>query len=136
MMRVMAFVARRFPDRLVAQATAALPPPDAELMRNPAFGLGFARLVAEAANQGPRGPRLDTALMVEPWGFDPARIEIPVRIWHGEEDRNAPIEMGRYLTETIPGARAMIVPEHGHLSLFYHRADEILREIAGSFDSD
>jgi pimeloyl-ACP methyl ester carboxylesterase len=125
--RSMGFMARRFPGRLIAGAVSSLPEPDARLMSDPEIGLKFARLVSEAARNGGRGPQHDTALMVRPWGLDLGSISLPVQIWHGEEDRNAPVVMGQWLAKQLPDARLHLFPGEGHLSLFAHHASEILR---------
>ena len=131
LVRAMAMTARYFPERMAAQAVTALPEPDARVMDDPEHGAGFARLVAEAARRNGRGAQLDTALMVRPWGIDYQQISVPIRMWHGEEDRNAPVAMGRYLASQIPEVDATFVPGEGHLSLMFRHAEDILREIAG-----
>jgi pimeloyl-ACP methyl ester carboxylesterase len=126
---VMALMARHAPKRVIAQAIASLPQPDARVMAGEAFGNGFARLVAESARRGALGPRLDSALMVQPWGFDPAHITKHVNLWHGEEDRNAPIEMANYLAGRLPSATTHFFPGEGHLSLFARHSREILENL-------
>jgi pimeloyl-ACP methyl ester carboxylesterase len=129
MVRSMGMVARWFPERMAAQAVSSLPEPDARVMGDPTHGMAFANMVSEAARRNGRGPQLDTALMVRPWGLNLDTIAVPVRVWHGTEDCNAPLPMGEYLASTIPEVDATFVTGEGHLSLmFNHRAD-ILQEI-------
>jgi pimeloyl-ACP methyl ester carboxylesterase len=89
--RIMSLTARLAPERFAAQAISSLPDPDARFMSAEGRSTSFARLVRESARQGGRGPQHDTALMVSRWDIDLESIEIPVQIWHGEEDRNAPL---------------------------------------------
>lgn len=112
----MGLTARLAPRRMVAQAIRALPPPDAAALADPALGRAFARLVYETTHGSPQGAQHDTALMIGPWGFDPADISIPVTMWHGTEDRNAPPAMARWLAERIPGAKLTWLDDHGHIS--------------------
>jgi pimeloyl-ACP methyl ester carboxylesterase len=51
---------------------------------------------------------------VRPWGFDPAAIRIPVRLWHGTEDIYAPVAHTRWLAGRIPGAEIEIRRATGH----------------------
>ncbi|MFK7915558.1 MAG: alpha/beta fold hydrolase [Pseudomonadales bacterium] len=42
---------------------------------------------------------------IDPAGFNPAGITQPTLIVHGDDDRLAPVAIGRYLAEVIPDAR-------------------------------
>jgi pimeloyl-ACP methyl ester carboxylesterase len=128
--RGMGLTARYFPEKMAEQAIEALPDADARFMREPGNGAMFARMVAESARRNGRGPQLDTALMVRPWGVDLSRIALPVRLWHGTEDRNAPIAMARYLAERLPDCRPTYVTGEGHLSVMARHAREILSPIS------
>jgi pimeloyl-ACP methyl ester carboxylesterase len=57
----------------------------------------------------------DIALFHSPWGFDPASISIPVKVWHGLDDHFVPTAHGRWLAEAIPGAHAELRDHDGHL---------------------
>ena len=48
-------------------------------------------------------------------GFAPDRVSVPVRILHGDDDRLAPVGIGRYLAERIPGATYREVPGGSHM---------------------
>ncbi|MCT9934236.1 alpha/beta hydrolase [Planotetraspora sp. A-T 1434] len=45
------------------------------------------------------------------WGFDPAVIEVPTLVWHGENDVFSPVGHARWLGERIPAATVKI--QHG-----------------------
>ena len=45
-----------------------------------------------------------------------AAIHVSVLVIHGAEDSIVPVTAGRSLSESIPGARLVVVPEAGHLS--------------------
>jgi pimeloyl-ACP methyl ester carboxylesterase len=69
----------------------------------------------------------DDAIAVShsPWGFDPASISIPVKVWHGREDRFVPFEHGRWLAETIPGAQVEWRDHDGHFTVVAGRIGEV-----------
>ena len=96
------------------------------------FGAVVAASFNHAVAQGPGGMIEDTLQIVRPWGFDLADIAVPVAVWQGGRDKMVPFEHGRWLAAAIPGARAHLFAEEGHLSLAV-KIDEILadlREIA------
>ncbi|MDZ5660325.1 alpha/beta hydrolase [Nocardioides sp. S-58] len=97
----------------------------------------FAEVVAasfrHAMAQGPVGMVEDTLQIVRPWGIDVADLTVPVSVWQGAHDKMVPFDHGRWLAGAIPGARAHLFDDEGHISLVA-RYDEILadlRELAG-----
>ena len=81
-----------------------------------------------AVAQGPGGMVEDTLQIVQPWGFDLAAITVPVSVWQGARDRMVPFAHGRWLAATIPGARAHLFDDEGHISLVT-KIDEILADL-------
>jgi pimeloyl-ACP methyl ester carboxylesterase len=59
----------------------------------------------------------DELAFVRPWGFELRRINVPVAIWQGAQDRMTPAKHGEWLASQIPGARPRLLADHGHLSL-------------------
>ncbi len=86
----------------------------------------------ESAAAGYRGPCHDLFVAARPWGFDPASIEIPVRLYHGDEDSVVPSEMSRELAGLIPGASLRVPPGEGHYSLPVSYVEEALRTVAAA----
>jgi pimeloyl-ACP methyl ester carboxylesterase len=130
-MRMLGFSARYLPKRMIANAMANLPPSDREVVADPEVQRTFLEMVKEALRQGPRGVQVDAALLVSPWDFELEDIKMSIHLWHGEEDRNAPPAMGRYLADAIPNSQARFLPGEGHLSLFVHHIEEILLLLRG-----
>jgi pimeloyl-ACP methyl ester carboxylesterase len=94
-----------------------------------AFGEYLAGSYRDAFRDGPWGWYDDDLAFVGDWGFDPAGITVPVSIWQGRQDLMVPITHGEWLAAHIPGVRAHLQPEHGHLSLIVGVIGEILDDL-------
>jgi pimeloyl-ACP methyl ester carboxylesterase len=68
--------------------------------------------------------------MAQPWGFDLAAIQVPVRLWQGERDGNVPAAHGRYLAGAISNCHATFYADEAHLSLPLNHQWEILSALA------
>jgi pimeloyl-ACP methyl ester carboxylesterase len=117
-------------EQFLAQLRDSLPEPDWRVMADSAKRQAYLATLREALRQGPRGPQEDAAQVVSPWGFQLEEIAVPVHLWHGLADQNAPVAMGRYLAQHLPQCHAAFYPNEGHLSLVEHRAQEILGVLA------
>lgn len=71
----------------------------------------------------------DYSSYLQPWGFDPRDIQIPVLVWQGGLDRNVPPVHGRWLSENIPGATLRLIEDESHLGLFVNYEEEIIANI-------
>jgi pimeloyl-ACP methyl ester carboxylesterase len=129
--RFMALGARRDPEKLMARTLGALPPVDREAMSAPAVADAYVAALRECFRKGPRGGQSDTSLMVSPWDFEPRGIQIPVMLWHGELDADAPPAMGHWLAKAIPTCRARFFADEGHISLIVNHAETIARSLVG-----
>ena len=83
---------------------------------------GFADYLAtsfrRALRHGAGGWRDDDLAFVSDWGFPAEQAgAVPVAVWQGEQDRMVPFGHGAWLAARIPGARAHLSPEEGHLTL-------------------
>ena len=123
---------RRGGDRGRERMSSWAPEPDRTLLQREEIARGFMACFEEACRNGPRGPASDVALIARPWGFVLADIKVPVRLWHGERDRNVPVASGRYFAAVLPNCRATFYPEDAHLSVPLQHQDEILAALAPS----
>jgi len=80
----------------------------------------------EGLRRGIEGAASDARIYGEPWGFDLRSIRVPTDIWHGEQDRVVPVEVGRFYAERMPRVRSYFLPREGHISLIAAHLDDIL----------
>lgn len=68
---------------------------------------------------------------VGPWDVDVTKVDRPVLLWYGDEDRFAPIAHGLWLRDNVPNARLVRRADEGHLG-FYEHFGEMLDELTAS----
>jgi pimeloyl-ACP methyl ester carboxylesterase len=56
--------------------------------------------------------------------LEPEQITLPTLILHGDDDRLAPVAIGRYLDEVIPGSKLIETPGGSHMIPVTH-AEEL-----------
>jgi pimeloyl-ACP methyl ester carboxylesterase len=109
LMARVAWSVSRQPERVLESGvTAAM---DKQYLDRPDLRRVLAGSLSEAFRAGSRGPAWEMGLYTRPWGFRLEEIRAPVHLWHGEQDVNAPISMGRYLATSIPNAGPRFMPE-------------------------
>ena len=114
-----------------ASLQSVLSPPDQKVMTG-----DFARHMHEsfclALENGVDGWGDDDLAFTRPWGFDLAGLAVPVFLWQGEQDLMVPPAHGRWLADAIPGCRARLLPDDGHLTMLLNRPAEILADLAAA----
>lgn len=102
--------------------------PDRNSLLAPSIRDLWATSLAEAFRQGARGLTYDTLLAEgRPWGFKLEDIAFPrVYLWHGEQDQDVPIAMGRAVVDQLACCKATFYPEEGHLSVIVNHREEIV----------
>jgi pimeloyl-ACP methyl ester carboxylesterase len=111
-------------DELGEQWSAGVSPVDRVALQGD-FGVWLHRAVQTALAPGIDGWTADDVAFHSPWGFDPASISLPVGVWHGLDDHFVPAGHGRWLADTIPGARAELRDGDGHLRVAAHRIGDV-----------
>lgn len=124
---VMAFGLRKSYARFAENMTTSFSGPDAQLIASqPELIDDMMASLVEAFSSGASGVNADVALYTRPWGFDLQGIRFDVFLWHGAQDRNVPISVGRYVAEAIPNCHANYFEDEGHLTLIKNQSREIL----------
>lgn len=116
------------PAYLFERGAKDRPRSDTEVLNGPGvLELNYASQ-SEGLCQGTRGFALEARLIVRPWGFRLEDIRVPVQVWHGTEDVDTPVAMGKAVAARIPGSRLTICTGEGHMLLFPHW-EEILAQL-------
>ena len=105
---------------LFAAMAAGFPECDKALATQPEIGAAFLRDCDETLRQGYGAATEDFVLAVNAWGFKLGEIQVPVNIWNGLADLNAPSAMAQYLAANLPRSKLNLLPGAGHLCLFSH----------------
>jgi len=83
-----------------------------------------------AVSTGIAGWRDDDLAFIRDWGFSLAADRpVPVAIWQGAQDRMVPYAHGQWLAAQVPGARAHLLPDEGHLTLTVTSFGQILDDL-------
>jgi len=116
----------RDPEGTVEQELEQAPEPDRAVLERPEVRSILVADFGEATRTSVRGMVRDAKLFARPWGFDLGAIETRLHLWHGAEDSNVPIQMGRYVAEQIPNSRSKFLLDEAHYSMFFNHWREIL----------
>jgi pimeloyl-ACP methyl ester carboxylesterase len=112
------------PEALAETLRSLLSPPDAAVCTGE-----VAEYILAATSSGIQeqldGWIDDDFAFLSDWGFDLGAIEVPVQLWHGEEDRFVPIAHGWWLAQRIPGVDARLLESEGHLTIQLGRIGDV-----------
>ena len=118
---------RKKPDRIQSQIIEGLKGPDKTLLlEKPEMAKRIIDSWREAFRSGISGVHHEAALYTRPWQFQLQDIPGKVLLWHGEQDLNVPVSVGRYVANAIPNCHARFIENEGHFSLPYKYLQEIL----------
>jgi pimeloyl-ACP methyl ester carboxylesterase len=104
-------------SRFLEGGMGDLAPADQAALADETLATAMVTSVGEAFRQGVNGYVQDVLIQGRPWAFDPGSIAAPVWIHHGDADTLTPVGHGRHTAELVPGARLVIWPDEGHISL-------------------
>jgi pimeloyl-ACP methyl ester carboxylesterase len=71
----------------------------------------------------------DGAIFAEPWGFPLADVRVPVRLWHGKQDRNFDWELAREMAAQLPICETHFLDNEAHYSLAIRHRRDILADL-------
>jgi pimeloyl-ACP methyl ester carboxylesterase len=82
----------------------------------------------EAMTQGVWGCGWDNVAWIGSWDFDPTKLDCPVLLWYGTEDRMATPSHAHWFETNLLNARLTMYEGEGHLLPFEH-LEQILEEL-------
>jgi pimeloyl-ACP methyl ester carboxylesterase len=106
-----------------------LRPCDAESLRDAAAFEAIFESQRRAWRASAEGVIADAQIYAEPWGFALEDVRVPVRLWHGKQDRAFSIHLAEEVAKRLPNCKARFVDGAGHYSLPIRHMREILEDL-------
>jgi pimeloyl-ACP methyl ester carboxylesterase len=120
---------RNTPDKFFAQWGSVSKADGRLFQTHPDVTKRIAAEMNEALHQGIEGMLYEHPLYKRPWGFDLANISLPIHVWHGLADPQAPPAGSEFLVDHLPNAIPHFVPDEGHFSILVNHQAEILETL-------
>ncbi|MDQ1730734.1 MAG: hypothetical protein QOK10_893 [Pseudonocardiales bacterium] len=115
MYAVLGITAKHFPESFVKQIRNGAGDYDKEILLRPEAATAFGDSCAECFAHGSDGLVRDAELLYRSWAFDVTKIERPVHMWQGLDDRLVPDPINKTVADRMPGAVWHPVEGAGHL---------------------
>src|SRR5919198_851037 len=106
-----------------------LRPCDAESLRDAAAFEAIFESQRRAWRGSAEGVMADARIYAQPWGFSLEDIHVPVRLWHGTQDRAFSIQLAKEVAARLPNCKARFIDDAGHYSLPIRHMREILKDL-------
>jgi pimeloyl-ACP methyl ester carboxylesterase len=75
------------------------------------------------------GVMIDAQIYAQPWGFTIEDVPVPVRLWHGTEDRAFALRLVQEISSRFANCKARFIQNEGHYSLPIRHMREILEDL-------
>lgn len=105
---------RKDPESLLYALNSELTTSDKRVVDDVGIRAQLVKTYREALRTGPYGWVDDVLAFRRPWGFDLKKIQLPVLLWHGEDDVFSPVSHTRYLAAQIPHAKVEVQAGAAH----------------------
>jgi len=125
------FLSFRAPVRLrpVLLKMLLLRPCDAASLRDEAAFEAIFESQRRAWRGSVEGVIVDAQIYAQPWGFAIEDVGVPVRLWHGIEDRAFSVRLAEEIANRFPNCNARFIQNEGLYSLPIRHMREILEEL-------
>ena len=107
---------------------------DAESLRDAAAFEAIFESQRRAWRSSAEGVMADAQIYAQPWGFAIEDVRVPVRLWHGKEDRAFSVHLAEQVAKRLPNCKARFVDDAGHYSLPIRHMREILKDLICNAD--
>jgi pimeloyl-ACP methyl ester carboxylesterase len=105
---------RADPDHHMPHEDPELPESDRAVLADYGIKVMLSENVVEGLRNSTNGWIDDVLAIVRPWGFDPARIVVPVLLWHGVSDVFSPASHTIWLARRVRTAELRLVQGASH----------------------
>ncbi|HEU5247918.1 MAG TPA: alpha/beta hydrolase [Candidatus Udaeobacter sp.] len=106
-----------------------LRPCDAESLRDAAAFEAIFESQRRAWRGSAEGVVADAQIYAQPWGFSLEDVHVPVRLWHGTQDRAFSVHRAEEVAKRLPDCKARFIDNAGHYSLPIRYMREILEDL-------
>ena len=125
------FLSVRAPVRLrpLLLKMLLLRPCDAASLRDDAAFEAIFESQRRAWRGSAQGVMIDAQIYAQPWGFAIEDVRVPVRLWHGIEDRAFAVRLAKEIANRFPNCEARFIQNEGHYSLPIRHMGKILEDL-------
>jgi len=102
---------------------------DEESLRDSAAFEAVFESQRRAWRESAEGVMIDAQIYAQPWGFPIEEVRVPVRLWHGKQDRAFSARLAEDIANRLPNCEARFVDGAGHYSLPIRYMRQILRDL-------
>lgn len=120
---------QRWPRQVFRITAPVAPRADREVFAHADTRAVWSCAMRASVSQGARPAVHQLRCYTRPWGFAPADVRVPVRLWHGTADSVVPVAQGRLLARELPRVEARFLPGEGHFSLPVKHIEAILGDL-------
>jgi pimeloyl-ACP methyl ester carboxylesterase len=106
-----------------------LRPCDAESLRDAAAFEAIFESQRRAWRGSAEGVMADAQIYAHPWGFSLEDVHVPVRLWHGKQDRAFSVHLAEEVAKRLPDCNARFIDNAGHYSLPIRHMRDILQDL-------
>lgn len=131
MLKAMAGASMGERGKELAKLKARVPPADYEAFAAPGRVEALHEMMRECVRGGTKGPAWDLRLYMREFDFELGEVRMPVTLFHGGRDANAPVALARKVVAGLSDARLLTYEDESHFSTLCNRLEEIARALAG-----
>jgi pimeloyl-ACP methyl ester carboxylesterase len=106
-----------------------LRPCDADSLRDSAAFEAIFESQRRAWRGSAEGVMADGQIYAQPWGLSLEDIHVPVRLWHGTQDRAFSVHLAEKVAKQLPDCKARFINNAGHYSLPIRHVRDILADL-------
>jgi len=109
-----------------------LQPCDAESLRDTTAFEAVFESQRRAWRGSAKGVMADAQIYAQPWGFPIEEVRVPVRLWHGKQDRAFSVRLAEEIAAQLPNCKARYIEGAGHYALPIRYTRKILEDLISS----